>query len=53
MRWTLVGFRHPDNSRSLIYKQGMSQEGLVKAIEEGAERGCNLFSIRGFKEVKE
>lgn len=49
MRWRIVGFKHPEQEKSLIYKQNLTDEQLVKAIKQGIEKGCNLFSIRGFK----
>ena len=48
-RWRIVGFNHPEQEKSLIYLQNLTDRGLLKAIEKGMERGCNLFSIRGFK----
>ena len=48
-RWIIVGFKHPDNKRSIIYKQNITTEQLIKTIEKYAAK-CNLFSIRGFEE---
>uniref|UniRef100_A0A6M3XDJ9 Uncharacterized protein n=1 Tax=viral metagenome TaxID=1070528 RepID=A0A6M3XDJ9_9ZZZZ len=50
MKWIIVGFKHPDQKKSIIYKQNISSETLLKSIEEGIDLGCNIFSIRGFKE---
>lgn len=50
MKWRIVGFKHPDKENSLIYYQNLTDRGLLKAIEKGIEKGCNLFSIRGFEE---
>lgn len=50
MKWIIVGFKHPSEKKSLIYKQNISSETLLKSIEEGIEKGCNVFSIRGFEE---
>ena len=50
MKWRIVGFNHPEQEKSIIYKQGLSDERLLKAVRDGIEKGCNLFSIRGFKE---
>jgi len=50
MKWRIVGFDHPRKEKSEIYKQNLTEEGLLKAIKEGIGRGCNLFSIRGFEE---
>lgn len=50
MKWRVVGFKHPDKEKSLIYYQNLSDESLQRAISKGIEKGCNLFSIRGFEE---
>lgn len=51
--WIIVGFKHPEESQSLIYKRGIRRlETLYAAIEAGINQGCNLFSIRGI-EIKE
>ena len=50
MRWRIVGFNHPFQEKSLIYKQNLTDEQLIEAIKQGIAKGCNLFSIRGFKE---
>jgi len=50
MKWRVVGFNHPFQEKSLIYKQNLSDEQLIKAVKQGISKGCNLFSIRGFKE---
>ena len=47
IKWTIVGFNHPEEGKSLVYKQNILQKTLIKTIEEGIEKGCNLFSIRG------
>ena len=51
--WRIVGFRHPDQEHSLIYEQNVSDEGLCFVLKRGIEKGCNLFSIRGFDIEKE
>lgn len=48
-KWRIVGFNHPFEEKSLIYKQNLNDEQLIKAIEKGIEKGCNLFSIRGVR----
>ena len=48
MRWRLVGFKHPEDEMSRLYKHCSFDEDLVKSIKKGIEIGCNLFSIRGF-----
>jgi len=49
-KWVIVGFNHPKERVSLVYKQNISDEQLLEAIRKGIERGCNVFSIRGFEE---
>lgn len=49
-KWRIVGFKHPEKQRSLIYRQNLNEEQLVNAIIKGINEGCNLFSIRGFEE---
>ena len=49
-RWRIVGFQHPDKEKSLLYKQNLTEQGLLNAIKKGIKEGCNLFSIRGFDE---
>jgi len=50
-KWRIVGFKHPDKENSEIYRQNLTDEGLIKAVQEGMNRGCNLFSIRGFNDA--
>lgn len=52
MKWRIVGFEHPEKEKSLLYLQNLNDEQLLKAISSGIKRGCNLFSIRGFKGVE-
>lgn len=49
-KWIIVGFRHPEQKRSRLYRFPTSNEELIRAILKGIEKGCNLFSIRGFEE---
>jgi hypothetical protein len=49
-KWRIVGFNHPDNERSLVYRQNLTEDQLIKVIKKGIEKGCNLFSIRGFND---
>lgn len=51
MKWIIVGFNHPILNKSLIYKQNIKEETMIKAIKEGIEKGCNLFSIRGIPDL--
>lgn len=50
MKWIIVGFKHPNKSKSIVYKQMITKDTLLKTIEKGIEDGCNLFSIRGVNE---
>ena len=50
MKWRIVGFDHPKEERSLVYRQGLTTERLIEVIKKGISEGCNLFSIRGFEE---
>ena len=45
--WIIVGFKHPDETQSLVYKKCKLPETLLRYIQEGIDKGCNLFSIRG------
>lgn len=47
-KWVIVGFSHPQEGRSLLYKSCKRVETLLRYVQEGIEKGCNLFSIRGF-----
>ena len=49
-KWRIVGFDHDRSEKSLIYKQKLTEEKLIQALRKGIEKGCNLFSIRGFEE---
>ena len=53
MKWIIVAFNHPDNSKSVIYRQNISEEQLIKTIYEAIGNGANLMSIRGFEEEEE
>ena len=47
--WIMVGFKHPDEKKSLIYKYCKNDTELLKEIKKGIKKGCNIFSIRGFE----
>lgn len=53
MKWRIVGFDHPKEEKSLIYKQNLTSEQLLVTVKRGVAKGCNIFSIRGFKEREE
>jgi hypothetical protein len=48
MKFTIVAFKHPDESKSVLYRQNLTLEGLKKAIDDAVAHGANLMSIRGF-----
>lgn len=50
MKWRVVGFNHPLQEKSVVYRQGLNEAQLIETIKKGIENGCNLFSIRGFEE---
>jgi hypothetical protein len=50
-KWIIVGFQHPNESQSLIYKKCKLAETLLRYVQEGIDKGCNLFSIRGIDET--
>lgn len=50
MKWRIVGFNHPNEEKSIIYKQKLTTDKLIKAIRQGILLDCNLFSIRGFQD---
>lgn len=35
MRWRIVGFKHPSNEKSLVYKQNLTDGQLIAAVEQG------------------
>jgi len=47
MKWRIVSFNHPASTKSLLYRQDLSDEELLKAIKDSIDRGCNLMKIRG------
>jgi len=50
MKWRIVAFNHPDEEKSIIYRQNVSDEKLVELVKAAIENGANLMSIRGFEE---
>lgn len=50
MKWRIVGFNHPKEEKSIVYRQGLTDEQLIQTVKMGIIKRCNLFSIRGFKE---
>jgi len=52
MKYILTGFKYKNmKKQKLIYKENISSSDiLLKSIYEGIEKGCNVFSIRGFEE---
>ena len=49
-KWTIVAFDHPNKSRSVLYRQNMNVEKLLKMVAEAIVEGANLMSIRGIEE---
>jgi len=49
MKWRIVGFNHPEKEKSLVSRQNLTDAELIATIKWGIDKGCNLFSIRGFK----
>lgn len=45
-RWTLVAFKHPDEQKSIHYRQNIVD--IVHAVKVAVIKGANLMSIRGF-----
>ena len=41
----IVAFEVPKH-KSLLYKMFLTREGLHKALDEGIDKGANVFSIR-------
>ncbi len=50
MKWSIVAFNHPEESRSVLYRQDLDFERLLHAVEAARLKGANLMSIRGFPE---
>lgn len=50
MKWRIVSFRHPTQEKSVLYRQNLSTQELIQAVERSIELGANLMSIRGFKD---
>ncbi len=47
MKWTIVAFNHPEKSRSVVYRQNLTNDALIQAIRIAIAKGANLMSIRG------
>lgn len=50
MSFRIVGFIHPEQEISKIYRNCRNEDELIEAILWAIDQGCNLFSIRGFKQ---
>lgn len=48
--WAIVAFKHPEQGKSLLYRQKLTFEGLLRAIEKAHDLGANLMSIRWYIE---
>ncbi len=44
-KFDIVAFEVPKH-KSLLYKRFLTREGLHKAVDEGIDKGANVFSIR-------
>ena len=44
--WTVVAFDHPFEGHSVLYRQGLDEADLLKAVADAVEEGANLMSIR-------
>jgi len=51
--WVIVGFKHPFEKKSFVYKYCKNDRELKNVIDKGIKKGCNLFSIRGFEKEGE
>ena len=49
-KWIIVAFDHPGGVKSIIYRQGIDPDALLKAVRDAMAAGANLMSIRGFDE---
>lgn len=47
LRWSIVAFDHPQSSKSVLYRQNLSFDGLLAAVKNAHRLGANLMSIRG------
>lgn len=45
-----MAFDHPDQTKSVLFTQKQTEEGLIRSINRAIERGANLMSIRGFSD---
>ncbi len=48
MKWTIVAFKHPEDQKSVYYRQNVVD--LDVAIAKAIKKGANLISIRGFED---
>jgi len=46
MTFYVVAFKHPDESRSVLYRKCERIETLLKHIEDSEKEGANLWSVR-------
>ena len=47
-RWVLVAFKHPEEQKSVYYRQNIVD--LLLAVQLAIDKGANLMSIRGFED---
>jgi len=39
MKWRVVGFNHPLQEKSVVYRQGLNEAQLIETIRKGIENG--------------
>lgn len=49
-KWTIVAFNHPSRGRSVLYRQNLDVDGLLRAVDDATQNGANLMSIRGVED---
>ena len=51
--WAIVAFKHPEQGKSLLYRQKiLGKEALLRAVEKAYDLGANLMSIRAYKRTE-
>jgi len=45
-KWIIVAFDHPRGSKSVLYRQGLDPDALLRAVRDAMAAGANLMSIR-------
>ena len=48
--WAIVAFKHPQQGKSLLYRQKIvGKTKLLRAVEKAYDLGANLMSIRAYR----